>query len=776
MIAWTAAGAALGTALLLGTALGLAGCGGDRETFEKAPILLISIDTLRSDHLPAYGYKGVETPALDGLRRDAILFERAYSHVPLTLPSHASILTGLLPPEHGVRDNGGYPFEAAKHPYLPRLLAGAGYDTAAFVSSFVLHSQTGLGAGFGVYDQGHQDEEARAELIERPGAETVRAAIEWLDGRSKRSQEIRTGERPFFLFVHLYDPHTPYKPAEPFAARYPDRPYDGEIAASDAAVGTLLDALKRQGIYDKAIVVLLSDHGEGLGDHGEDGHGILLYREALQVPLLLKLPGGQRAGTSVAAPAQLADVAPTLLRLTGRPVPREMHGQSLVDLADRTDRSDQQAAARRIYSETFYPRLHLGWSELASLIEGRHHYIHGPAPELFDLAADPGETQSVLERERRIYGTLRQALDAIPREIAPPGQVDAETAQKLAALGYAGRARMTSGPLPDPRTQRDVLKGMQDAKTAVAENRFAEAAEILERLVERKPDLLDGWVFLATCREHLDQPEETLAAYRRALELADGAPEYAFYVARQLYKMRRFDEARQHAELMLASDPGNRDAREMLAAVALNHGDLDEALAQSRRAGRASEAFRRDLGRALAARGRTAEALELLQASGAAGGADPATLNTLALTFLDAGRPADAAEVLGRVLAAHPDNARAHELLGVAAMRLGQPRQARAHLEKALQLDRRLPAAWTTLGVALYDLEGPDAALSAWRQALALDGTQYDALLNVGLVAAQTGRRDEARQALRRFVSTAPPQRFGPDIAKAQQLLREIGG
>ena len=756
--------------LLAGTALGLAGCGGDRDTFEQAPIILISIDTLRSDHLPAYGFKGVETPAIDALRRDAVLFERAYSHVPLTLPSHASILTGLLPPEHGVRDNGGYPFDAAKHPYLPRLFADAGYDTAAFVSSFVLHSQTGLGAGFGVYDQGHPGEEARAELIERPGAETVRAAIEWLDGRSKGGQ---ADERPFFLFVHLYDPHTPYKPAEPFASRYPDRPYDGEIAASDAAVGTLLDALKREGIYDKAIVVLLSDHGEGLGDHGEDGHGILLYREALQVPLLLKLPGGQRAGTTVAAPAQLADVAPTLLHLTGRPVPGAMHGQSLVALADRSDAKQN----RRIYSETFYPRLHLGWSELASLIEDHHHYIHGPTPELFDLAADPGETRNVLERERRIYGTLRQALDAIPREIAPPGQVDAETAQKLAALGYAGRARMTSGPLPDPRTQRDVLKGMQDAKTAVADNRFAEAAAILERLVERKPDLLDGWVFLATCREHLDQPEETLAAYQRALELADGAPEYAFYVARQLYKMGRFDEARQHAELMLTSDPDSRDAHEMLAAVALNRGDLDEALAQSRRAGRASEAFRRDLGRALAARGRTAEALELLHGSGGPeASADPATLNTLATTLLDAGRPADAAEILGRVLAAHPDNARAYELLGVASMRLGQPRQARAHLEKALQLDRRLPGAWTTLGVALYDLEGPDAALSAWRQALALDGTQYDALLNVGLVAAQTGRRDEARQALRQFVSTAPPQRFGPDIAKAQQLLREIGG
>lgn len=745
--------------------LGLSGCGRGGTTFEKAPIILISIDTLRSDHLPAYGYRGVETPALDALRRDAILFERAYSHVPLTLPSHASMLTGLLPAEHGVRDNGGYPFEAAKHPYLPRLLREGGYETAAFVSSFVLHGDTGLGAGFDVYDQGPPGVEARAELIERSGAETVRLAVDWLRSRSRES------ESPFFLFVHLYDPHTPYKPAEPFASRYREHPYDGEIAAADAAVGTLLDALRQQGTYDRAIVLLTSDHGEGLGDHGEDSHGVFLYREALQVPLLLKLPGGKRAGEAVAAPAQLADVAPTLLDLTGRPVPEEMIGTSLADLTDRPD----QAPERRIYAESFYPRLHYGWSELASLVEGRFHYIHGPTPELFDLTADPGETHNVLERERRTYGTLRQALDAFPRELAPPGKVDAETAQKLAALGYAGRARVTSGPLPDPRTQRDVLSGLQAARAAGAAQQFAEAAEILERLVERKPDLLDGWVFLATCLEHLDRPEETLAAYRRALELADGAPEYAFYVARQLYRMRRFEEAGQHAELMLAGDPESRDAREMLAAVALNRGDLDEALAQSRRAGRASEAFRRDLGRALAARGRTGEALEVLQGSGGTA-AEPATLNAMALTLLDAGRPAEAAEILGRALAAHPDNARAHELLGVASLRLGQPQQARAHLEKALALDRRLPGAWTTLGVALFELEGAEAALSAWRQALALDGTQYDALLNVGLVAARTGRRDEARQALRRFVSTAPRERFGPDIAKAQQLLKEIGG
>lgn len=752
-------------------ALLLSGCGGDRTTFEKAPVILISIDTLRSDRLPAYGYRGVETPALDALRKDSVLFERAYSHVPLTLPSHASILSGVLPPEHGVRDNSGYTFAAAQHPYLPRLFKQAGYETAAFVSSFVLRRETGLGDGFDSYDQGFEKDGGGE--AERSGAETVRLALDWLRGRA--GSEARS-ERPFFLFLHLYDPHAPYRAAEPFASRYQAEPYDGEIAATDAAVGTLLDELKKSGIYEEAVVVLLSDHGEALGEHGEAQHGVFLYRETLQVPLLIKLPGNARGGETITEPAQLADVAPTLLALTGRPIPAEVDG---LPLLEKQSDAGQAKAPRRIYAETFYPRLHLGWSELASLIEDRFHYIHGPTPELFDLVADPGQTRNLLDQERRVYASLRQAIDAYPRELAAPAAVDEETVRKLAALGYAGTGRATTGPLPDPRTQRDVLRDLEAAKAEISEERWAGAADILQGLVARKPDLLDGWFTLALCLERLDRPEDTLAAYQRALEISGGDPRYALPVARQLFRMGRLDEAAQHAEL--AAGEGPSEAHEILAAVALRQGNADEALARMRRAGKASEAFRRDLGRLLAERGRTAEALEVMQGTGQGGDApnapaDPATLNTMALALTDAGQHAQAAEVLGRVLATDPNNARAHELLGMISLRMGQPQQARAHLERALAINQKLPSAWNTLGVALFQLEGPDAALRAWREAIALDGTQYDALLNVGLVTAQAGRTAEAREALRRFVATAPPERFGPDIQKAQRLLREIGG
>ena len=288
------------------------------STDGSPPIVIISIDTLRSDRLPVYGYGEVETPAIDALAQDSILFERAYTHVPLTLPAHASLFTGLLPGEHGVRDNAGYRLDTEGRPYLPRQLSELGYRTGGAVSSFVLRSATGLGRHFDVYDDRIISPGSELEA-ERDGASTLDSIRPWVRSAS---------EQPFLLFLHLYEPHTPYRPPEPYASRYSSA-YDGEIAAADRVVGDLIDELRKLGVYDRAAIVLLSDHGEGLGDHGEQEHGVLLYREVLQIPLLLKLPRSERAGTSIATPVALIDVAPTLLELAGgdpraftaRPVP-----------------------------------------------------------------------------------------------------------------------------------------------------------------------------------------------------------------------------------------------------------------------------------------------------------------------------------------------------------------------------------------------------------------------------------------------------------------------
>src|SRR6185436_11184295 len=296
--------------------------------FAGAPVILISVDTLRADHLPAYGYRGVATPNIDALRHDAILFRRAWSHVPLTLPSHASILTGLLPTEHQVRNNIGFRLRGDVET-LPAALRRAGYATGGAVSSYVLRRATGIAASFDFYD-----DDIAAEVEQRSGARTVAAALPWIE---------RNAARPFFFFLHLYEPHAPYAPPEPFRSRYRN-PYDGEIAAADAALGTFLAGLKKSGVYDRAIIVFLSDHGEGLGDHGEEEHGIFLYREALQVPLLLKLPRAQRGGTAIDGDAALVDVAPTLAALTGARLPRS----SGADLARHLQRDRVSAPAARL--------------------------------------------------------------------------------------------------------------------------------------------------------------------------------------------------------------------------------------------------------------------------------------------------------------------------------------------------------------------------------------------------------------------------------------------
>ncbi|RMH21157.1 MAG: hypothetical protein D6696_06495 [Acidobacteria bacterium] len=551
----------------------VAGCrrGGDLDaTFPGAPVILISIDTLRSDRLPAYGYGGVATPAIDALAADGVLYERAYTHVPLTLPAHASLLTGLLPTEHGVRDNQGYDLELGDDvPYLPRLLHDAGYATGAAVSAFVLRAATGLGAGFDFYEDSLEQGDAESiGEVQRPGQVTLDRTLDWLES-------VR--DRPFFLLFHLYEPHTPYHPPEPFASRYDD-PYDGEIAAADAVVGRLLDHLRRLGLYRRSIIVLLSDHGEGLGDHGEREHGILLYREALQVPLILKLPEARLAGRRSAHPAQLIDVVPTVLDLLGQPRPDRLAGSSLRALLAG------EAPERALYAETYYPRLHMGWSELTSLIEGRLHYIAGPDPELYDLVADPAERRNVLAEERRALSRMRATLAGLQRELAAPSAVDAETAARLAALGYAGGGSLTpaSGPLPDPKAEVHTLERLGKAHRHMGRGAYAEALQILRPLVEQNPRMADAWMAVGVCFKRLGRPRPAIEAYRQVAAIRGMRPNLALIIAELYRQSGDLEQARSHAELALAENPV--DAHLQLSEVAREAGDLGAAERHARQA------------------------------------------------------------------------------------------------------------------------------------------------------------------------------------------------
>ena len=647
---------------------------GERATSSPAgaPVILISIDTLRADRLPAYGYRGVETPAIDALSRDAILYRNAWSHCPMTLPSHVSILTGLLPPQHGVRNNLGYAFDGSKHVSLPKLLGQSGYATGAAVSAYVLRGGTGLGAEFGTYDDAVS---ARADVsvgeLQRAGDVTLGVAERWI---------AQHAQQPFFFMLHLFEPHTPYAAPEPFRSRYANAPYDGEIAAADALVGRLIESLKRSGIYDRALIVLLSDHGEGLGDHGEQEHGVFLYREALHVPLFVKLPKSERANTTVDENVQLIDVYPTIAAVAGANVPAEVQGKSLLGTHD---------AQRATYAETLLPRLHFGWSELQSLVSGRHHFIQAPRPELYDFAADPREQKNVLTDERRRYAAMRQELETFAAEAAAPTAVSKEEAEKLAALGYIGSLRdETSGELPDPKDHIGELDEMRLAAKAEEEGRAADAMQRYRALLEKNPKLTDAWIRLAAFYEKAGEGERAEEAYKKAIQTAPSlAPGLALSLGNLQLRSGKLDDAAAHARLALDRPTSAGGAHLLLARVALRRGNAAEVEREARLA--AQDTVRRAEAGVLVAQlrvaqGRFAEALQLLE--GVRGSASGAPVLDVESTRADAlarmNRVAEAEQVFRAELAAFPNNRDAYTKLAILYVTLDRGEDAERTLEQ----------------------------------------------------------------------------------------------
>jgi tetratricopeptide (TPR) repeat protein len=529
--------------------------GGSGTIDRTAPIILISIDTLRSDHLSAYGDKAIHTPSIDALANDAILFERAYSHCPLTLVSHASIFTGLLPSQHGIYDNIGYAL-GAKTKTLAEVLKGSGYATGGAVSAIVLRGETGISRGFDFYDD---DVEINAQSLsigrsQRAGDATREIAQKWIE---------QQGTKPFFFFLHIYEPHTPYEPT-----------YDADVEKADGVIGRFVAFLRERNLYDRATIILLSDHGEGLGDHGEDEHGVFLYREALQVPLLVKLPGSARGGTRVATPVQLIDVFPTLAAPFGQKV-ADAKGESLLDIASGT------AKPQPIYSETHYPRLHFGWSELQSLISGGDHFIQAPKPELYDLAADPAEKDNQLTNRRRAYVAMRTAIAPFVKAAPAPSAVDPEQAQQLAALGYIGSTVSTAdgAALPDAKDRIQSLRAYKDGLLAFQEQHYEQAVAMFTAILKENPNTIDIWSMQTKALEKLGRKAEAVEAAKSGLRISPTATNLAIAVANDSLDLGRLDDAEKHARLAMRDVPSQ--AHYVLAHVALQRKDFARATAEA---------------------------------------------------------------------------------------------------------------------------------------------------------------------------------------------------
>jgi arylsulfatase A-like enzyme/tetratricopeptide (TPR) repeat protein len=685
--------------LLLALAIVVAACGGrgpaqdaTAPSQEGADVVLITIDTLRADAAGFAGNRRVETPELDRLAAAGRVFDDAHAHNVVTLPSHANILTGLYPYQHGVRDNSGFALPA-KVPTLATLLRRAGWATGAVVAAYPLDAKFGLNQGFDLYDDHFPRGSNPADFViaERRGDQGVAAARAWW--------EAQAGKRRF-LWVHLYDPHAAYDPPEPFASRYRDNPYLGEVAATDSFLKPLLDPFL-EGRQPPALVIVTADHGESLGEHGELTHGLFAYEATLKVPLVVWgsgiTPGRDHR------PARHVDIVPTVLSFLKLAAPAGLPGRSL--LAPETPREMS-------YFESLSTSLNRGWAPLRGSLRQGQKLIDLPVPELYDLPHDPREERNRFAEDRRTAHELRAAL---PRESAwppPRGAVSADEEARLRSLGYStggGAAKSSYTAADDPKTLVGIDRKLHQVIDAYSRQRYAEAAALAREVIAERPDLPEAYEDLALALQQLER-----------------------------------------------------------------HGEAIEALQGALRRGLDRESIRRQLGLSLAEAGRAAEAVAVLQPLAASPRADAATLNAFGVALSDAGRHGEAAAVLQRATAAFPNDPKGFENLGIVALRMDQPEVARTELRKALALNAELPITWNTLGVALFRLEGPAAALDAWERSVALDARQYDALFNIGLVAARAGRSAQARQALTRFVATAPPARFGDDLRKARQLLAQL--
>lgn len=709
-------------------ALAIGACRSPSATQAAAPaaswnLLLVTLDTLRADRLGCYGRANAETPALDGLAARGVRFDQAQSAVPLTLPSHATILSGLLPPRHGLRENGRGTLPADVATLATRLSA-AGYRTGAFVGAFVLDHRYGLARGFDRYD----DEVPRrgsALEAERPGSQVVDRALAWLGEAATTTGDAAAGsasKKPFFAWVHLYDAHAPYEPPEPFRSHHPGDPYGGEVAAVDAQVARLLAALERRGDAARTLVVVAGDHGESLGEHGEPTHGLLLYQGTLRVPLLLSAPR-VIAPRVVRQPVGLADLAPTVAALLGQPLQPPDAAMPLDgrDLSGALLAGNEPSPAD-LYAETRYPAT-FGWSPLVALRRQQLKYVAAttatPAgsAELYDLATDPTESRDLRAERRRDAATLAQALAALDTQLAQhqreaaPAAADAESRARLQALGYVAPAGTSRGGERQPKDAVHLFRAFEAAHAAEQQGELAAAAALLKPLLAEDPG---NPVFrMSYARTLRDQGrfEAALPYYREAAALAPTDPQVWYELATTLQQAGRVAEARAAFEETLRHDPGRPQAHNALAVALANDGKL-------------------------------AEARQHLQAALAADERDPQIWNNL----------------------------------GNVERGLGRADQAAGAYERAIALDPLYPDPVNGMGALEVSRQRPAAAVPWFDRAIALAPGQHEARLNRGIALELMGDRAGAAAAYRDFLAHAVGDReYAAQRRAAEHLLARLG-
>ena len=670
-------------------------------------LLLVTLDTTRADRIHVYGFDDVETPNLDRLAREGVLFEQAVSPAPLTLPAHSSIFTGTFPPAHGVRDNGGF-FLDDRQTTLAERLQSRGFATGGFVGAYVLDHKWGIAQGFQTYfDDFDLSKYQSLSLggVDRPGNEVADHALTWLDV---------VGSTRFFGWVHFYDAHSPYDPPEPFKSRYAGHPYVGEIAFVDSQVGRLLAYLDVHRLADRTVVVVMGDHGESLGEHGEGTHGFFVYQATTHVPLLIRAPYDAMAGRRVADTVRSIDILPTALELLGVNTSEHLEGTSVVPLMTGAKKELGLAA----YSEATYPRFHFGWSDLRALTSGRYKFVAAPRPELYDLQQDPGESHN-LYRERQALGdrmnreliALEQRMPAAPLKAAV--EVDPDARERLAALGYVGTFAAARTPdragLADPKDKIQLFNLMTRAReTARHDTPSDEGLHALERVVAQDPKVIDAWFMLGNEYSRRRPFTRAIDQFTRALELEPDYDLAVINMANAYRALGRDREAIAGYRRFMQLDPKNAQIRY--------------------------------------------EAAQIL---------------------IDGGRLEEARQELTQALALEPKLAAARNALGVLALRRGDLTGAEREIRAAIVENADVRLAHFNLALLAEQQGDLPRAIAEYRQELSRHANSYKAAFNLGRLYERAGNRDEQVKALRLAIAVNPAFAEGHLVLAKAYLDRE---
>ncbi len=693
-------------------------------------ILLFTLDTTRADHIGCYGYPRVETPNIDRLAAEGFLFKNATSQAPLTLPSHSSIFTGTYPLYHSVRDNGGFYLEPDKIT-LATILKQAGWATSAFVGAFVLDSRWGLNQGFDYYYDNFDFAKYKTislDSVQREGGEVVKAFLDWFETNSQKK---------FFSWLHFYDPHSPYEPPEPYKTKYGNRPwglYDGEIAYADTLVGRVEEELKKKGVLDKTIIVIVGDHGESLGEHHESNHGFFIYDATTAVPLIVRIPSSRIQGKTIGEQVENVDIMPSLLELLRIPVPKQVQGHSFIPLIA----GGSSSAERLAYSETYYPRYHYGWSELKSLRSTKYKLIQAPRPELYDLAQDPSEQTNIFTPSSTVAKHLERELKSLQEKMSAkdidqkgPQKLDNDAREKLMALGYIGgftsAAKLAkSGNLGDPKDKIMLYNKIKQAEGASANKEFDDALKLLGEVIADDPGIMEARQVRANIYLELDHPDDAVAECKEALKVDEEYEAAIFTMAQAYKKLKKYSEAIAGYTRIMQLDPRDPKSFANLGEIYCDTKEFDKAIVNLEKAisidPEHSAMSHNLLGSAYLEKKMLEPAEKEISLSLKMRARIPDAHYNLGLLFEEKGDIQRAIEEYKKEIEIHPAAYPAHFNLALVYSKLGRLQEAVSELKETVNSNKKFARGYLFLAKAYLDLnENFDEAIKVARQGLDLE-------------------------------------------------------